>query len=71
MARTKQPAPVRRETSSEYISKHDRVVKKGTVSNGTANGKDEVPPISAGFEKNTGLLQVAIAVGGIYGSLYA
>ena len=72
MARTK-GTPIRRETSSEYISKHDRTPRNATASKGAANGNlasAEVPPISAVLEKNNGLLQVAIAVGGIYGSLW-
>jgi len=74
MARTK-ATPVRREISSEYISKHDRTPRNGAAGGGPPEGKeavaDEVPPMSAVLDKNNGLVQVAIAVGGIYGSLYA
>ncbi|CAK7238714.1 MAG: UDP-galactose transporter [Sporothrix thermara] len=77
MARTKQAAPVRREPSSEYVSKLDRetalLAKQQEV-----NGHAEASVSSSnGFAKHTvsataksaaGVRQVAIAVVGIYGS---
>jgi len=73
MARTK-ATPIRREISSEYISKHDRPQRNGALVGGKPEADaavDEVPPMSAVLDKNNGLVQVAIAVGGIYGSLCA
>lgn len=80
MARTKQATPLRRDPSSEYISKSD---KTGTPSrnsrglgnsksNGSTNGNlvekvfEEIVPIP---RKEAGPLQLILAAGGIYGSL--
>jgi hypothetical protein len=57
---------MRRETSSEYISKHDRYSANGVAMNG--NGKVAVVS-DAPAKKEPGLAQLAIAVAGIYGSL--
>ena len=75
MARSKQATPLRRETSSEYFSKH-------TPSNGTTkvparnadagDTGDMVPGIAASLvveRKDAGIVQLLIAVGGIYASL--
>lgn len=69
MGRTKQPAPMRREVSSEYTGKHDRTTPNGGKevigkgANGVASSKD-VPSGSS-----AGVLQLLICVAGIYGSL--
>ncbi len=65
MARSKQANPMRREASSEYTGKHDRLPANGSA---VANGK-AVAAAAAPREKDNGLKQVVIAVGGIYGSL--
>lgn len=79
MARTKQATPLRREPSSEFVSKGEvnrtstrssRELPIGEViSAGTTNG------ISIGKiveeKKEAGALQLIFAVAGIYGSLYA
>lgn len=68
MARTKQPAPIRREVSSEYTGKHDRTTPNGKEvtgkgANGVASSMDAPSGSSAG------VLQLLICVAGIYGSL--
>jgi hypothetical protein len=72
MARTK-PIPVRRETSSEYISKHDRVLKSTKSADSQANGKDQNGTL-ADLKRDdappeAGVFQLMIAVAGIYASL--
>lgn len=71
MARSKQATPVRRQTSSEYFSKQDLA---RTPSNGAAkpNGKADsvVAPAAHVETREAGALQILIAVGGIYASLY-
>jgi solute carrier family 35 (UDP-galactose transporter), member B1 len=79
MARSKQATPLRREVSSEYTSKADRTPRKADkdtesthksiVTNGHANGKAAAG--NAPYEqKQAGIPQLIIAVGGIYASLY-
>lgn len=77
MARSKQATPIRRQTSSEYFSKADALARTPSHGNGVAttatssksNGKVSVPaaPVEA---KEAGVVQILIAVGGIYASLY-
>lgn len=69
MARSKQAMPVKRATSSEYISKHDRFPKNSTDL--AARVKDNVQSLAAGArdEPGSGMLQLLICVGGIYASL--
>lgn len=70
MARSKQPA-VRRESSSEFFNRDtarwEDVNGKAVVANGRrpATAAAEVP------EKEAGVVQLVIAVAGIYASLYA
>lgn len=74
MARSKQATPIRRETSSEYISKGSWEPLNGDVAvreaNGTTNGKapESQPELE---KKDAGLPQLVVAVAGIYASLYA
>jgi len=71
MARSK-TIPIRRETSSEYISKHDRTpnMADGSVANGSPDGKaSAAAPATHSAQWEPGLTQLAIAVGGIYASL--
>lgn len=75
MARSKQATPIRRQVSSEYTGKHDRVPRTtspaaaaAAVPNGMSNGKPEMAPATASMQDN-GLRQVVFAVGGIYASL--
>ncbi|CAK7207912.1 UDP-galactose transporter [Sporothrix eucalyptigena] len=77
MARTKQAAPVRREPSSEYVSKLDResaLLAKQQELNGAASTGAAAPKgsakasASAASKSATGIRQVVIAVAGIYGS---
>jgi hypothetical protein len=72
MARTK-PVPVRRETSSEYISKHDRVLKSAKFAENQVNGGKN-DGLVADLKRDTapaeaGAVQLVIAVAGIYASL--
>jgi UDP-galactose transporter B1 len=71
MARSKQATPVRREESSEFISKKDRVLQRSASdtkeANGKAKGHHVAPKTSEKAEG--GVLQLVIAVAGIYGSL--
>lgn len=75
MARTKQATPVRREVSSEYLSKHDRIPKEnGSASpNGEANGHVARALSEASTaklsKKEAGLVTLIIDVAGIYASL--
>jgi UDP-galactose transporter B1 len=76
MARTKQATPLRREPSSEYISKNEgpgtpsrsprNLNKEKEAANGLANGSIVKPVAEV---KEAGALQLVFAVGGIYGSL--
>ncbi|KAK5664029.1 hypothetical protein OQA88_243 [Cercophora sp. LCS_1] len=64
MARSKQATPVRREPSSEYVSKYDR-----SPSNSKPNGKAEVSrPVAAPAKKEAGIVTLIIDVAGIYAS---
>lgn len=70
MARTKTPAPMRRETSSEYTGKQDRAPNGSVVSEKGANGDAQVAKIgSSAQEPSAGAIQLLICVMGIYGSL--
>lgn len=68
MARSKQATPVRREPSSEYVSKYYR-----SPSNGKANDEADIsqrtatPAIPA--KKDAGIVTLIIDVAGIYASL--
>lgn len=68
MARSKQPA-VKRESSSEYFNKKTATWEGP---NGAANAANGVAVVNKDFEgdkKEAGVLQLVIAVAGIYGSL--
>lgn len=76
MARTKQATPIRREPSSEYISKSDRSPKRmvatpadaSPTANGNANSAAVAPaPPST---KDAGVVTLIIDVAGIYASLF-
>jgi hypothetical protein len=75
MARTKQATPIRREPSSEYISKSDRSPKRMVATptevspkaNGKAAGGAVAPAPST---KEAGVVTLIIDVAGIYASLY-
>jgi UDP-galactose transporter B1 len=73
MARSK-PTPIRRETSSEYISKYDRIPRNREVAETATNGETNAAPVAAkqdpGDKKEAGVVQLVIAVAGIYASLY-
>lgn len=77
MARTKQAAPVRREPSSEYVGKEDRVAALRSRSQEAGKQAPEAASTGAGSEPKAvetsaaaaGIQQVVIAVAGIYGSL--
>ena len=73
MARIKQATPLRRDPSSEFISREDRTPRyTEKTSNGSTNGHangsvlDALAPKPA---KDAGILQLLIGAGGIYGSL--
>lgn len=79
MARSKQATPIRREASTEYFSKRDvpkRTVSGETTAQSNGNLKTAVPvavPTTASAAakvSEAGALQILIAVGGIYASLY-
>lgn len=75
MARSKQATPVRREISSEYFGRHSspQSGKTSPGANALSNGA-ATPGIAAGLEvdkKDAGIVQLMIAVGGIYASLCA
>jgi solute carrier family 35 (UDP-galactose transporter), member B1 len=76
MARTKQATPVRRNPSSEYISKEDRTPIRNLeralngATNGHVNGSVLGSLVPKAQQKEAGALQFLVAVGGIYGSLY-
>lgn len=68
MARTKQATPLRRETSSEYFSIHDRTPhKKGVSPDGEATAQAVLAKTSA--KPDNTVVQLVTAVAGIYGSL--
>ncbi|KAK0623523.1 UAA transporter [Immersiella caudata] len=64
MARAKQATPIRREPSSEYVSKQDRAVSK-SYSNGNANGAPVGKPTA---KSEAGVVTLVIDVAGIYAS---
>ena len=72
MARVKQATPLRRDPSSEFISREDRsprsVEKTSNGMNGYTNGS-VVRAIAPKQPKEAGLVQLLFAAGGIYGSL--
>lgn len=80
MARTKQVKPVERTPSSEYVTRQNGTPAKRTPSfnvaeqvkaNGAAlANKVAIAPAETG-EQEAGIVQLVIAVAGIYGSLYA
>ncbi|KAK0753383.1 UAA transporter family-domain-containing protein [Schizothecium vesticola] len=73
MARTKQATPIRREPSSEYISKSDRSPKRMVATpaeaspkaNGEAGGGAVAPALST---KEAGVVTLIVDVAGIYAS---
>lgn len=76
MARSKQAVPVRREPSSEYISKQDRFSKNTTdvaaSANGHGNGNGNGNAKVAARPREdavAGVFQLLVCVGGIYASL--
>jgi solute carrier family 35 (UDP-galactose transporter), member B1 len=72
MARSKQVTPMRRETSTEYFSRHNSASKRGGDATNQSNGKAASGSLAddlAVDKKDAGVLQLAIAVGGIYASL--
>lgn len=72
MARVKQATPLRRDPSSEYISREDRSPRSTEKSNGT-NGHTNGSVLKAldpKPAKEAGIVQLLFAAGGIYGSLY-
>lgn len=66
MARSKQAAPLRRETSSEYTGKHDRSPNDNDAKADTQVAAQESSKDSGA---GAGALQLMICVAGIYGSL--
>jgi hypothetical protein len=80
MARTKQATPLRRDPSSEYFSRdltgtpsRSPAAWENEKSNGEANGhaNGSVAEKPATARKEAGAMQLLVAVGGIYASLYA
>jgi UDP-galactose transporter B1 len=73
MARVKQATPLRRDPSSEFISREDRSPRSAEkTSNGTTNGHTNgslLKALAPKPAKEAGLLQLLIGAGGIYGSL--
>ena len=72
MARVKQATPLRRDPSSEFISREDRSPQRTEKANGT-NGHTSASVLKAldlKPRKEAGILQLLFAAGGIYGSLY-
>lgn len=71
MARSKQATPIRRETSSEYFSKQDRTPRnKGAISGGkTEEANGHAAPLKKAGKVDGVVLQLVVAVAGIYGSL--
>ena len=69
MARTK-ATPVRREVSEEYFTREMRP-RKGAVEKGVETGAEKGKTVikEVGGKKEAGVMEVAIAVGGIYASL--
>jgi UDP-galactose transporter B1 len=68
MARTKQATPLRRETSSEYFSKQDRTPRKQELSSNGGINAQSILAKAVSKPDNT-IVQLVIAVAGIYGSL--
>lgn len=73
MARSKQTTPMRREPSSEYVSKQERSPLSRETSiaktNGEASGASVAKaPVAAAAKKNAGLATLVIDVAGIYAS---
>jgi len=75
MARSKQATPIRRETSSEYFSRHDAAREKSALAaraRPTENGGALPGTIATDLavdKKDAGPMQLIVAVGGIYASL--
>jgi UDP-galactose transporter B1 len=71
MARVKQATPLRRDPSSEFISREDRNPRSLEKSNGAnkdTNGS-VLNALAPKQPKEAGVVQLLLAVGGIYGSL--
>jgi UDP-galactose transporter B1 len=71
MARVKQATPLRRDPSSEFISREDRSPRntKSNEINGVSHGS--VAEALAPKQPNeAGFVQLLFAAGGIYGSLF-
>lgn len=66
MARIKQARPIQRDPSSEFISKHDRPPPPG-AENGKAKAESRAVAATE-MHAEAGLMQLVIAVAGIYGS---
>jgi UDP-galactose transporter B1 len=78
MARSKQPA-MKREASSEYFNKKTsswedstkaQAVANGKATNGVAKANGRLADHEVTEEKGAGIVQLVIAVSGIYASLY-
>lgn len=81
MARSKQVKPIERQPSSEYVGgqnstsgkKHvDSTMAHSDKSNGALGPSTRAVPVAAAAaeQADAGVLQLVIAVAGIYGSLY-
>src|SRR3978361_1506750 len=80
MARTKQATPLRRDPSSEYFTRDTTGTPSRSPgswdsdkSNGSANGHTNgsvVKGSAPAVQKEAGAMQLLVAVGGIYASLY-
>lgn len=79
MARTKQVKPVERTPSSEFVSRQNGtpvkrsssyVIPKETQTNGAALAGKSAMMLPEPEKKEAGVVQLVIAVAGIYGSLY-
>lgn len=79
MARTKQVKPIERQPSSEYVGGQNKTSGKQQVDsamahsdkpNGALKSSTRAVPAAAAEQADAGVLQLVIAVAGIYGSLY-
>ena len=72
MARSKQVTPIRREPSSEYVSKQDRGTpgqESAVFSKATSNGNAYGGHVEQSAKRETGVVTLIIDVAGIYASL--
>lgn len=72
MARSKQATPIRREPSSEYVSKQDRTTPSkisAAVNKATSNGSAHGANVGQAAKREAGLVTLVIDVAGIYASL--